>query len=66
MDAAVLFSLDGRDPGNQCANRTGNGGGIAGNLRRHYPRWLLYSIVSLLCVANVINLAADLGRWETH
>jgi Mn2+/Fe2+ NRAMP family transporter len=25
------------------------------------PRWLLYSIVSLLLIANVINLGADLG-----
>ncbi|HEY2357126.1 MAG TPA: Nramp family divalent metal transporter [Phenylobacterium sp.] len=37
------------------------GRGIAGNLRRHYPAPVVYSIVSLLVVANVINLAADLG-----
>jgi NRAMP (natural resistance-associated macrophage protein)-like metal ion transporter len=37
------------------------GVGIAQNLRRHYPRWLLLSVVALLLVANVINLAADLG-----
>lgn len=37
------------------------GVGIARNLRRHYPRWLLYAVVTLLLVANVINLAADLG-----
>jgi NRAMP (natural resistance-associated macrophage protein)-like metal ion transporter len=37
------------------------GYGIAQNLRRHYPPWLLYSVVILLLVANVINLAADLG-----
>ncbi len=35
--------------------------GLAGNLRRHYPRWLLMAMVSLLLVANVINLGADLG-----
>jgi NRAMP (natural resistance-associated macrophage protein)-like metal ion transporter len=35
--------------------------GIAGNIRIHYPAWLLRSIVGLLLVANVINLAADLG-----
>jgi NRAMP (natural resistance-associated macrophage protein)-like metal ion transporter len=35
--------------------------GIAGNIRLHYPAWLLRSIVVLLLVANVINLAADLG-----
>ena len=37
------------------------GVGIAGNLRRHYPRGLLRGVVALLVVANVINLAADLG-----
>ena len=37
------------------------GAGIARNLRRHYPRWLLYAMVSLLLVANVINLGADLS-----
>ncbi len=34
--------------------------GIAGNMRRHYPRSLLFAIVSLLCLANVFNLGADL------
>ncbi len=37
------------------------GAGIAGNLRKHYPAWLLNSIVALLIVANTINLGADLG-----
>jgi len=37
------------------------GVGIAGNMRRHYPRRLLFGIVSLLCLANVFNLGADLG-----
>jgi NRAMP (natural resistance-associated macrophage protein)-like metal ion transporter len=37
------------------------GCGIAGNLERHYPRWFAVSLVGLLAVANVINLAADLG-----
>ena len=37
------------------------GQGIAGNIRAHYPRWLLYPIVGLLLVANMINLGADLG-----
>src|SRR5438309_6556738 len=32
------------------------GGGIARNLRRHYPRSLLWTVVSLLLVANVVNL----------
>jgi NRAMP (natural resistance-associated macrophage protein)-like metal ion transporter len=37
------------------------GEGIAGNIRDHYPRWLLLIIVALLLVANIINLGADLG-----
>lgn len=37
------------------------GRGIAGNLRLHYPRWLLIGVVVPLLVANTINLGADLG-----
>ncbi len=37
------------------------GRGIAGILRKHYPLPILYAIVSLLVIANTINLAADLG-----
>jgi Mn2+/Fe2+ NRAMP family transporter len=37
------------------------GSGIAGNLRRYYPRWSLYANVALLLFANVINLGADIG-----
>jgi NRAMP (natural resistance-associated macrophage protein)-like metal ion transporter len=37
------------------------GQGIAGNIRAHYSRWLLYPIIGLLLVANMINLGADLG-----
>jgi NRAMP (natural resistance-associated macrophage protein)-like metal ion transporter len=35
--------------------------GIAGNLRKHYPAWLLNVIVGLLLLANTINIGADLG-----
>jgi NRAMP (natural resistance-associated macrophage protein)-like metal ion transporter len=37
------------------------GEGIAGNIRRHYPPWLLRGVVALLLIANTINLGADLG-----
>jgi NRAMP (natural resistance-associated macrophage protein)-like metal ion transporter len=37
------------------------GRGIAGNLKQHYPMPVLYTLVTLLVVANVINLGADLG-----
>jgi NRAMP (natural resistance-associated macrophage protein)-like metal ion transporter len=35
--------------------------GLAGNMRKHYPAPLLYGIVSLLCLANIFNLGADIG-----
>ncbi|HEY6484589.1 MAG TPA: divalent metal cation transporter [Steroidobacteraceae bacterium] len=37
------------------------GKGIAGNLRRHYPGWLMRSMVALLFMANTLNIGADLG-----
>ena len=37
------------------------GRGIAGNVCRHYPAWVLNIIVALLFVANTINIAADLA-----
>lgn len=37
------------------------GHGIAGNIRRYYRHWLVYFIVSLVLVANIINLGADIG-----
>jgi Mn2+/Fe2+ NRAMP family transporter len=40
------------------------GCGIAGNLRRHTPRWLAAALVALLSIANVFNLAANLGAMS--
>src|SRR5271156_3167078 len=37
------------------------GYGIAGNLRQHYPAWLLNGVVGLLLLANTLNIGADLG-----
>jgi Mn2+/Fe2+ NRAMP family transporter len=37
------------------------GHGISGNLCRHYPSWLLHLIVTLLFIANTINIGADLS-----
>jgi NRAMP (natural resistance-associated macrophage protein)-like metal ion transporter len=37
------------------------GFGLGGNLRRQYPKAVLYGLVGLLLVANTINLGADLG-----
>lgn len=37
------------------------GHSLATNIRKHYPAWLLYSIVGLLLIANIINIAADIA-----
>lgn len=37
------------------------GGGLAEALRKHYPKPVLYFCVTLLFIANTINLGADLG-----
>src|SRR5258706_5139991 len=37
------------------------GHGLAANIRKHYPRPVLYTVVLLLLVANTINIAADIG-----
>ena len=37
------------------------GRGIAANLRQHYSVWILQGIVSLLLIANMINIGSDLG-----
>ena len=38
-----------------------SGVGIAGNLRRHYPKPFLFGIVLLLLTANIFNIGADIG-----
>ena len=59
----MLFSLPFMIVIQEISGRIGcvTGRGIAANLRRHYPPWLVRSIVLLLLVANVVNLGADLG-----
>lgn len=37
------------------------GRGLAGVLKEHYPRWVLYPAVIALFAANTINVGADLG-----
>ena len=37
------------------------GRGLAGVVRRRYPRWVLWGSCSLLIIANVVNIGADLG-----
>ena len=38
-----------------------SGYGLAGNIRRHYSRALLYTLAGLLLLANTINIGADIG-----
>ena len=35
--------------------------GIAANLKKFYPRYISYSVVLLLCAANLFNLGADIS-----
>jgi NRAMP (natural resistance-associated macrophage protein)-like metal ion transporter len=37
------------------------GEGLAGIIRRQYPRWVLWSACALLVIANTVNIGADLG-----
>jgi NRAMP (natural resistance-associated macrophage protein)-like metal ion transporter len=37
------------------------GRGLAGNIRLHYPKWLLQGCVALLWFANTVEIGADLG-----
>src|ERR1700684_4654518 len=37
------------------------GEGLAGVIRRQYPRWVLWSACALLVIANTVNIGGDLG-----
>ena len=37
------------------------GSGLGAAVRTYYPRWVLWGACSILVVANVINIGADLG-----
>ncbi len=59
----VTYPLIWQDHPGKISARIGRvtGRGIAGNLRKFYPPWLLYAIVGLILVANIINIGADVG-----
>jgi len=63
MGWTMLFSYPLMAAIQEIAARIGSttGHGIAANLRKHYPRWLLDVVVLALLVANVINLGADIA-----
>ena len=37
------------------------GRGLAGNIRKNFPAWVLYPIIFLLILSNIINIGADIG-----
>jgi NRAMP (natural resistance-associated macrophage protein)-like metal ion transporter len=59
----MLFSYPLMTAVQEISGRIGRvtGHGIAGNIRRYYPAWLLYPLVVLLVVANTFNIGADIG-----
>jgi len=38
-----------------------SGHGLAGNMKRYYPKWVLYGLVGIMCIASTINIGADIG-----
>lgn len=63
MGWSVVFSYPLMVAIQEIAARIGSttGHGIAENLRKHYPRWILDAVVIALLVANTINLGADIA-----
>jgi NRAMP (natural resistance-associated macrophage protein)-like metal ion transporter len=63
MGWSVLFSYPLMVAIQEVAARIGSttGHGIAANLRKHYPLWVLEVVILALLVANVINLGADIA-----
>ncbi len=61
LDHAISYSLMGAIE--EISARVGRvtGRGIAANLRKYYPRWVLYPVVALIVVCNIFNLGADIG-----
>ncbi|MEI8134132.1 MAG: divalent metal cation transporter [bacterium] len=37
------------------------GAGIAGNLKKYYPKWIMFALIFLMICANVINIGADIS-----
>ncbi|HTP56665.1 MAG TPA: divalent metal cation transporter [Candidatus Paceibacterota bacterium] len=37
-----------------------SGCGLAGNMRRHYPMWILFLMAASILIANIVNIGADL------
>lgn len=59
----ALFSFPLMTAAQEMCGRIGviTGKGLSGVIRKYYSKQVLYAIVSLLFIANVINIGADLG-----
>jgi len=59
----ILFCLPLMTAVQEACARIGvvTGTGLAGNIKRHYNRGLLYPVVALVVVANTINIGADIA-----
>ncbi len=59
----ALFSIPFMTVVQEMSGRIGllTGQGLAGVIKEYYPRYILYFAVSLLLVANIVNIGADLG-----
>lgn len=59
----VLFTLPFMIIVQRMAGRIGliSGRGLAGNMKKHYPKWILIFIALLITIANIINIGADIS-----
>jgi NRAMP (natural resistance-associated macrophage protein)-like metal ion transporter len=42
-----------------------SGKGLAGNMRKHYPAWILVIVTTIILVVNIINIGADISGMTT-
>jgi len=61
VDRPLLIPVDGRRTVDVRAPRHGDGPWTRGVIRKRHPPWVLWSACLLLIVANVFNIAADMG-----
>ena len=63
----VLFTLPFMVIIQRMAGRIGliSGRGLAGNMKRYYPRWILLLAAFAIIVSNIINIGADISGMAT-
>ncbi len=62
----ALFTLPFMIITQRMAGRIGliSGRGLAGNMKKHYPKWILIIIAALIVGANIINIGADISAMS--